>query len=57
MKCPLCNKEADDLYHIAEQTVLDMIKRDHPEWIESDGACKKCIEYYSSLDDAIKPVE
>lgn len=51
--CPLCHKEADSLYHIAEQAVIDMIRRDHPEWIEPDGVCRKCIEYYESLDDAV----
>jgi hypothetical protein len=51
--CPLCHKETDTLYHIAEQAVIDLIKRNHPEWVEPDGACKKCIEYYESLDDAV----
>lgn len=52
-KCPLCHKETDTLYHIAEQAVIDLIKRDHPEWVQPDGACAKCVEYYESLDDAV----
>lgn len=57
MKCSLCKNETDDLYQIAEQAVLDMIKKDNPEWIERDGTCEKCIEYYKSLDDAIELIE
>ncbi len=53
-KCTLCSNEADDLYHIAEQYVLDLIKREHPEWIEKNGACRKCIEHYKALDHAVK---
>jgi len=24
---------------------------EHPEWVEEDGACPKCTEYYESLTD------
>lgn len=53
-KCTLCGQEAEDLYSIAEKYVLDLIKSEHPEWVESDGACSKCIEYYNALDVAVK---
>ena len=57
MKCPLCNCETDDLNNIVEYELLQMIKRDHPEWVESDGSCQKCAEYYDSLDAMVEVIE
>ena len=28
--------------------VIDLIKGDHPDWVEQDGICNKCVEYYES---------
>ena len=28
--------------------VIDLIKTDHPDWVEHDGVCRKCVEYYES---------
>jgi len=28
--------------------IIDLIKTDHPNWVEQDGICKKCVEYYES---------
>ena len=53
-KCTVCGKETDDLYHIAEEYLLNVIKEEHPEWIDKDGACMKCVKYYNALDHAIK---
>ena len=52
--CELCGRETDSLYHITEQVVLDMIRKEHPEWIESNGACPRCLGYYESLTDAVQ---
>lgn len=52
--CTLCNNEANDLYRIAEEYVLGVIKKEHPEWVEENGACQKCVEHYKALDHAIK---
>ena len=30
------------------QHIVDLLKADHPNWIEKDGVCKKCLEYYES---------
>ena len=35
---------------IAKKFMLDTIRSEHPEWVEEDGTCKKCMEYYESLD-------
>lgn len=31
-----------------EKHVIDLIKHDHPEWIDTDGICRKCAEYYQA---------
>ena len=50
--CPTCNKGmARDLSVVVphtEEHIIDVIKEKHPDWIESDGICKKCYEYYKS---------
>ena len=57
MICPLCNEETDEFHYDAERYVLEMIKKDHPEWVESDGACEPCMDYYKSLDKAVQLIE
>ncbi len=52
--CTLCDELTDDLYLVAEHYVLSIIKEEHPEWVEQDGACKKCLEHYQALDKAIR---
>ena len=41
-KCPLCGRKiVRDLVHFIDYThhhVIDKIKNNHPEWVESDGA-------------------
>jgi len=49
-KCPLCGKEVERdvtlfLDHSNEH-VIDAIKKDHPDWVESDGTCQPCADYF-----------
>lgn len=49
-RCPLCDREMERnlilfLDH-TEQHIIDRIKEAHPEWVEADGVCKPCAEYY-----------
>ena len=52
-RCQLCERDIDDfasLAHIkAEEYLLDLIRRDHPEWHENKKTCHKCVEYYRKL--------
>jgi hypothetical protein len=41
---------------IAEHWLLAEIAKEHPDWTAADGACRKCVDYYRSLDDAIQVV-
>lgn len=51
--CPVCGKleptEIVDVCTSAYGYLIERIKKDHPEWIEKDGACPKCIEYYKKM--------
>ena len=29
-----------------DQHIIDLLKNDHPEWVEKEGICKQCVEYY-----------
>jgi len=52
-KCPICQREVDDslsLAHIkAEEYIIKLISRDHPEWSKDKGTCNLCLEYYREL--------
>ena len=52
-KCQICEREIDDvvgLAHIkAEEYLIELIRRDHPEWNKEKGTCGLCIEYYREL--------
>lgn len=49
-QCPLCGRTMERnlvlfLSHTDEH-IIDKIKEEHPEWVEADGVCKPCAEYY-----------
>ncbi|HNX81623.1 MAG TPA: hypothetical protein PKL77_05705 [Candidatus Omnitrophota bacterium] len=52
-RCQICERDIDDfasISHIkAEEYIIELIRRDHPEWKETAGTCKKCLEYYRKL--------
>ena len=39
---------------VAELFLRQMIRKQYPEWVDHDGECKKCDEYYDSLLDAVE---
>ena len=48
--CPVCGTSvSENLREYIEHTekhVIDVIKLKHPEWVEKDGLCHKCLDYY-----------
>ncbi len=52
-KCQICGKDVDDaigIAHIkAEEYILELIRKDHPEWDKTKGTCDLCVEYYREL--------
>jgi len=51
-KCSVCKNEVegDLLVYIdhTEKHIMDEIKASHPDWVEKDGVCQKCIDYYKN---------
>ena len=56
VSCGICGHAAPSLSSVAEDYVLDLIRKDHPEWVREDGACPECLAYYSTLDAQIEVV-
>ena len=50
--CPTCNqamqRELLVIIPHTEEHIIDVIKKKYPNWVEADGVCKKCYEYYKS---------
>lgn len=48
--CDVCGQKVSaDLmvYKLhTEKHIVDLVKHDHPDWIETNGLCQKCFEYY-----------
>jgi len=42
--------------YLARVCTLDLIKKDHPDWVKEDGACPKCKAYYESLEGVVSVV-
>ena len=52
-QCQICNRDIDDfagLAHVrAEEYLIELILRDHPEWKKDSKTCHKCLDYYRKL--------
>jgi len=51
--CQICGREIDEsiaLTHAkAEEYLLELIRRDHPEWKKDKDTCHHCVEYFREL--------
>ncbi len=52
-KCQICQRMIDEnhaLVHIkAEEYLINLIKKDHPQWKDKEVTCRECIDYYRKL--------
>lgn len=52
-KCQICEREINEyvsLTHIkAEEYIIELIRKDHPDWETKDKTCHKCLDYYRKL--------
>ena|SRR5437867_3413100 len=58
-RCPICGETvkageirahaARDDERFREGLVIARIKQDHPEWVEADGACERCLDHYRQM--------
>lgn len=53
--CPICGEETKSVVHeVAERWLLQRIRKEHPGWVEADGACPKCWAYYQGLATVVR---
>jgi hypothetical protein len=48
-QCTVCGQVSHELLSYVSHTethIVELLKHDHPEWVEGDGVCKKCLDYY-----------
>ncbi len=49
-RCPVCGQVmTDDLKAYVDHTerhIVAEIRKRHPEWVDSDGVCRKCLEHF-----------
>lgn len=52
-RCQICDRDIDEavsISHIkAEEYLIELIRRDHPEWKEAKATCHMCVAYYRKL--------
>jgi len=52
-RCQICDRDIDEevsITHIkAEEYLIELIRRDHPEWKETSATCHRCVAYYRKL--------
>ena len=46
--CPICGGKVMHIEkHLrAEKQLIEIIKTEHPEWVQEKGLCPKCLEHY-----------
>ena len=51
--CPLCGKEHDELIYTLEKKLavkfIKKIREEHPQWVQTDGGCERCMNFYKNL--------
>ena len=49
-QCSVCGKTVggDLLVYVdhTEAHIVDVIKQNHPDWVETNGLCQRCLDYY-----------
>ena len=49
-QCGVCGQKVghDMIVYIdhTEKHIVDVIKSEHPDWVEKNGLCVKCLSYY-----------
>ncbi len=49
-KCGVCGEVVKDDLRVfmnhTEDHIVEIIKQAHPEWVEENGMCHKCLDYY-----------
>lgn len=49
-------KQRTNQNEAVKKFLLDTIRHEHPDWVEENGECTKCNEYYESLSSIVSIV-
>ena len=44
-----CSKDVEQVLYELDAEIIKAIIQENPEWVEADGVCTKCLDYYRSL--------
>lgn len=48
--CGVCSRQIEgDVLTLQDHTdkhIIDLVKHDHPDWVDEDGMCRQCYDYY-----------
>jgi hypothetical protein len=47
--CKACSKEVEQVLFELDAEIIKAIIQENPKWVEADGVCTKCLDYYRSL--------
>jgi len=42
---------------VAELYLRELIRKEYPDWVEFNGECEKCDQYYDSLLDTVEIIK
>ena len=49
-RCPMCREMIEGDITVfrnhTEDHIIDVIKNKNPGWVEEDGICPRCVEYF-----------
>ncbi len=57
MICSLCQKDSHDILYELDSLVISLIKKHNPQWVEEDGSCQKCVDYYNNFKENSETLE
>ena len=50
VRCPICRRliseDRLEAHMRIEQTLIESIMKENPDWVEADGACPQCVNHY-----------
>jgi len=52
-RCQICDRDIDEdaaLMHVkTEEYLIELIKKEHPDWAKDKKTCHQCLDYYRRL--------
>lgn len=52
-QCQICKRMVEEKHALmhakTEEYLMNLIRKDHPQWRQESPTCKECIKYYRKL--------